>query len=142
MDCYENICIVHPRTYNDHDILAILELSLPTCCIVDLFLEFILISSLRPKVCVSTLENKTWDAAATASLIRSSVLPRKASDNGAGSMFLTASGPGFTRSGPGRQLRFRQNAFARFSRPLQSSTARRSFVLKLQHLMMMLPLCC
>ncbi|XP_009145975.2 UV-B-induced protein At3g17800, chloroplastic [Brassica rapa] len=70
------------------------------------------------------------DAAATASLIRSSVLPRKASDNGAGSMFLTASGPGFTRSGPGRQLRFRQNAFARFSRPLQSSTARRSFVVK------------
>lgn len=47
------------------------------------------------------------DAAATASLIRSSVLPRKASDSGAGSMFLTASGPGFTRSGPGRQLRFR-----------------------------------
>ncbi|CAG7877284.1 unnamed protein product [Brassica rapa] len=70
------------------------------------------------------------DTAATASLIRSSVLPRKASDNGAGSMFLTASGPGFTRSGPGRQLRFRQNAFARFSRPLQSSTARRSFVVK------------
>ncbi|RID63400.1 hypothetical protein BRARA_E02411 [Brassica rapa] len=70
------------------------------------------------------------DAAATASLIRSSVLPRKASDNGAGSMFLTASGPGFTRSGPGRQLRFRQNAFARFSRPLQSSTARRSFVVR------------
>ncbi|CAN7048165.1 unnamed protein product [Brassica oleracea var. botrytis] len=70
------------------------------------------------------------DAAATASLIRSSVLPRKASDSGAGSMFLTASGPGFTRSGPGRQLRFRQNAFARFSRPLQSSTTRRSFVVK------------
>ncbi|CAN6885981.1 unnamed protein product [Brassica oleracea] len=70
------------------------------------------------------------DAAATASLIRSSVLPLKTSDNGAGSMFLTASGPGFTRFGPGRQLRFRQNAFARFSRPLQSSTTRRSFVVK------------
>ncbi|KAJ0264331.1 UV-B-induced protein [Hirschfeldia incana] len=72
------------------------------------------------------------DAAATASLIRSSVLPRKTSDNGAGSMFLTASGPGFTRSGPGRQLRFRQNAFARFSRPLQSSSAktRRSVVVR------------
>ncbi|CAN7000806.1 hypothetical protein IGI04_020231 [Brassica rapa subsp. trilocularis] len=70
------------------------------------------------------------DTAATASLIRSSVLPRKTSDNGAGSMFLTASGPGFTLPGPGRQLRFRQNAFARFSRPLQSSTARRSFVVR------------
>ncbi|CAN6892535.1 unnamed protein product [Brassica oleracea] len=70
------------------------------------------------------------DAAATASLIRSSVLPLKTSDNGAGSMFLTASGPGFTRFGPGRQLRFRQNAFARFSRPLQSSTTRRRFVVK------------
>ncbi|KAH0842071.1 hypothetical protein HID58_092151 [Brassica napus] len=71
------------------------------------------------------------DAAATASLIRSSVLPRKASDNGAGSMFLTASGLG------SRVLVLDvnfvsgyQNAFARFSRPLQSSTARRSFVVK------------
>ncbi|CAH8284669.1 unnamed protein product [Eruca vesicaria subsp. sativa] len=67
---------------------------------------------------------------ATASLIQSPVLPRKTSDNGAGSMFLTASGPGFTRPGSGRQLRFRQNAFARFSRPLQSSTTRRSLVVR------------
>ncbi|CAH2053442.1 unnamed protein product [Thlaspi arvense] len=72
--------------------------------------------------------------AATASLIRSPVLPHKTSDNGAGSMFLTASGPGFTRSGSGLQLRLRQNAFARLSRPLQSSTTaaktRRSFVVR------------
>ncbi|KAJ4893873.1 hypothetical protein Rs2_20667 [Raphanus sativus] len=70
------------------------------------------------------------DAAATASLIRSSVLPRQTPDNGAGSMFLTASGLGITSSGPGRQLRFKQNAFARFSRPLQSSTTRRSFAVR------------
>ncbi|KAG2242529.1 hypothetical protein Bca4012_084932 [Brassica carinata] len=74
-------------------------------------------------------------ATATASLIRSSVLPRKTPDNGAGSMFLTASGLGFTRPGLGRQLRFKQNAFARFSRPLQSSTTaasktRRSLVVR------------
>ncbi|XP_024015532.1 UV-B-induced protein At3g17800, chloroplastic [Eutrema salsugineum] len=73
--------------------------------------------------------------AATASLIlQSPVLPRKTSDNGAGSMFLTASGPGFTRSGSGLQLRLRQNAFGRFSRPLQSSTraakTRKSFAIR------------
>uniref|UniRef100_A0A1J3IUF3 UV-B-induced protein, chloroplastic n=1 Tax=Noccaea caerulescens TaxID=107243 RepID=A0A1J3IUF3_NOCCA len=73
--------------------------------------------------------------AGTASLIRSPVLPRRNSENGAGSMFLTASGPGFTRFASGRQLRLRQNAFSRFSRPLQSSTIlgaknRRSFVVR------------
>uniref|UniRef100_A0A1J3H0R9 UV-B-induced protein, chloroplastic n=1 Tax=Noccaea caerulescens TaxID=107243 RepID=A0A1J3H0R9_NOCCA len=73
--------------------------------------------------------------AGTASLIRSPVLPRRNSENGAGSMFLTASGPGFTRFASGRQLRLRQNAFSRFSRPLQSSRIigaknRRSFVVR------------
>ncbi|CAA7051290.1 unnamed protein product [Microthlaspi erraticum] len=72
--------------------------------------------------------------AGTASLIRSPVLPHKTSNDGAGSMFLTASGPGFTRFASGRQLRLSQNAFARFSRPLPSSTisakTRRSFVVR------------
>lgn len=45
--------------------------------------------------------------AGTASLIRSPVLPRRNSENGAGSMFLTASGPGFTRFASGRQIRLR-----------------------------------
>ncbi|KAJ4865825.1 hypothetical protein Rs2_47639 [Raphanus sativus] len=69
--------------------------------------------------------------AATASLIRTPVLPRT------GSMFLTASSPGFTPSGSKLHLRLRQNAFARFSKPLlqsnSSTTAsktRRSFVVR------------
>lgn len=46
--------------------------------------------------------------AVTASLVRSPVLPPRTSDNGSGSMFLTASGPGFTRSGSSRlQIRLR-----------------------------------
>src|SRR5690606_25084090 len=45
--------------------------------------------------------------AATASLIRSPLLPHEASRNGAGPMFLTASGPGFTPSGSRLQLRLR-----------------------------------
>ncbi|KAL0717365.1 hypothetical protein Bca4012_066687 [Brassica carinata] len=72
--------------------------------------------------------------AATASLIRSPLLPHETSRNCAGSMFLTASGPGFTRSGSKHQLRLRQNAFTRFSKPFQISTTasktRRSVVVK------------
>ncbi|KAG5405890.1 hypothetical protein IGI04_012009 [Brassica rapa subsp. trilocularis] len=73
--------------------------------------------------------------AATASLIQSPLLPHETSRNGAGSMFLTTSAPGFTPSGSKLQLRLKQNAFTRFSKPLQSSTTtafktRRSFVVK------------
>ncbi|CAG7882722.1 unnamed protein product [Brassica rapa] len=72
--------------------------------------------------------------AATASLIPSPFLPHEASRNGAGSMFLTASGPGFTSSCSNLQLRVKQNSLTRFSKPLQSSTTasktRRSFVVK------------
>lgn len=73
--------------------------------------------------------------ALTASLVRSPVVPARASDNGSGSMFLTTSGPVFTRSDSKLQLRFRQNAFAKFSRPLQSSRSAatktlRSFVVR------------
>ncbi|KAJ0249179.1 UV-B-induced protein [Hirschfeldia incana] len=70
-----------------------------------------------------------------ASLISSPFLLHETSRNGAGSMFLTASAPGFTPSGSKLQLRLRQNAFTRFSKPLQSSTttaskSRRSFVVR------------
>ncbi|KAG7625628.1 UV-B-induced protein chloroplastic [Arabidopsis thaliana] len=73
--------------------------------------------------------------ALTSSLVRSPIVPSRTSDNGSGSMFLTASGPGFTRSGSSRlQLRLRQNASARSSRSLQSLTTtaktRRSFVVR------------
>ncbi|KAF2577095.1 hypothetical protein F2Q68_00003108 [Brassica cretica] len=72
--------------------------------------------------------------AATASLIQSPLLPHETSRNGAGSMFLTTSGPGFTHSGSKLQLRLKQNSLTRFSKPLQSSTTasktRRSFVVK------------
>ncbi|CAE5967653.1 unnamed protein product [Arabidopsis arenosa] len=73
--------------------------------------------------------------AVMASLVRSPVVPPRTSDNGSGSMFLTASGPGFTRSGSSRlQLRLRQNAYARSSRSLQSLTTtaktRRSFLVR------------
>ncbi|XP_009135549.1 UV-B-induced protein At3g17800, chloroplastic [Brassica rapa] len=72
--------------------------------------------------------------AATASLIQSPLLPHETSRNGAGSMFLTTSAPGFTPSGSKLQLRLKQNPFTRFSKPLQSSTTasktRRSFVVK------------
>nr|AAL32564.1 Unknown protein [Arabidopsis thaliana]AAM13275.1 unknown protein [Arabidopsis thaliana] len=73
--------------------------------------------------------------ALTSSLVRSPIVPSRTSDNGSGSMFLTASGPGFTRSGSSRlQLRLKQNASARSSRSLQSLTTtaktRRSFVVR------------
>ncbi|CAA0382794.1 unnamed protein product [Arabidopsis thaliana] len=73
--------------------------------------------------------------ALTSSLVRSPIVPSRTSDNGSGSMFLTASGPGFTRSSSSRlQLRLRQNASARSSRSLQSLTTtaktRRSFVVR------------
>nr|BAF01343.1 hypothetical protein [Arabidopsis thaliana] len=73
--------------------------------------------------------------ALTSSLVRSPIVPSRTSDNGSGSMFLTASGPGFTRSGSSRlQLRLRQNASARSSRSLQSlattAKTRRSFVVR------------
>ncbi|EOA30692.1 hypothetical protein CARUB_v10013829mg [Capsella rubella] len=65
--------------------------------------------------------------AVTASLVRSPVLPPRTSDNSSGSMFLTASGPGFTRSGSRLQLRFRQNALQNLT---TTAKTRRSFVVR------------
>ncbi|CAH8362616.1 unnamed protein product [Eruca vesicaria subsp. sativa] len=69
--------------------------------------------------------------AATASLIQSPILPHETSRNGTGSMFLTASSPGFTPSASKLQLRSKQNAFTKFSKPLITpSKIRRSFVVR------------
>ncbi|XP_010505920.1 PREDICTED: UV-B-induced protein At3g17800, chloroplastic-like [Camelina sativa] len=65
--------------------------------------------------------------AVTASLVRSPVLPPRTSDNGSGSMFLTASGPGFTRSGSRLRLRFRQNALQSLT---TTAKTRRNFVVR------------
>ncbi|XP_010487675.1 PREDICTED: UV-B-induced protein At3g17800, chloroplastic [Camelina sativa] len=65
--------------------------------------------------------------AVTASLVRSPVLPPRTSDNGSGSMFLTASGPGLTRSGSRLRLRSRQNALQSLT---TTAKTRRSFVVR------------
>ncbi|CAH2036114.1 unnamed protein product [Thlaspi arvense] len=72
--------------------------------------------------------------AVTANLVQSPALLRRTSENVSGSIFLTASCPGFMRFGSGPQFRLRHNSSLKSSRPLLSRTAsvksRRSFVVK------------
>ncbi|ESQ30691.1 hypothetical protein EUTSA_v10011507mg [Eutrema salsugineum] len=72
--------------------------------------------------------------AVTANLVQSPTFLRRTSENVSGSIFLTASCPGFMRFGSGPQFRLRHNSSLKVSRPLQSRTtsvkSRRSLVVK------------